>query len=200
MQLQVKKYHFLQNQASDKKHYGMIAQDVEKLFPEVVSHPKDSSHHYYTMNYSAFGVLAIKAIQEQQKKITTLEDHVAKQQEIINDLKSTVDQMKQSISSSSQSSPVITKARELSAARLIQNAPNPFRESTSINYYLPQNKNNATIEIVSANGQLVKSIPLTQKGNGQISLNSGELSAGTYFYALKINGVKIDSKQMVVMK
>src|SRR4030095_2999906 len=137
---------------------------------------------------------------EQQKKITTLEDQVAKQQETINDLKSIVDQMRQSISLSSQSSSLITKTSELSGARLIQNAPNPFRESTSINYYLPQNKNNATIEIVSANGQLTKSIPLTQKGNGQISLNSSELSAGIYFYTLKVDGVKVDSKQMVMMK
>src|SRR6266540_6012577 len=59
LQLGVKKYHFLKNKSDDKKHYGMIAQDVEKLFPEVVSHnKKDGSYDFYTMNYSAFGVLA----------------------------------------------------------------------------------------------------------------------------------------------
>jgi hypothetical protein len=216
MQLDIKTYRFLENKPTDKKHYGMIAQEVEKIFPEVVSPDKKNGgdKDYYTMNYSAFGVLAIKAIQEQQKKIeeqektnqeqqqkiTVLENQIAEQQKIINDLKSSIDQIRQSTSSSSQSSSLITKFSELSGARLIQNAPNPFRESTSINYYLPQNKNNATIEIVSANGPLIKSIPLTQKGNGQITINRGELSAGTYFYTLKIDGVKIDSKQMVMMK
>jgi hypothetical protein len=214
MQLQVKKYHFLANQTSDKKHYGMIAQDVEKIFPEIVSHKLGKDQDVYAVNYSAYGVIAIKAIQEQQKKIeeqeqtnqeqqqkiTVLENQIAEQQKIINDLKSSIDQMRQSISSSSQSSSLITKTSELSGARLTQNAPNPFRESTSIDYYLPQNKNNATIEIVSANGQLVKSVPLTQKGNGRISLNSSELSAGIYFYTLKVDGVKVDSKQMVMMK
>ncbi len=202
LQLDVKKYHFLKNKPDDKKHYGMIAQEVEKIFPEVVYHNKmdGSEKDYYAMNYSAFGVLAIKAIQEQQQKITTLEDRIAEQQVIINDLKSSIDQLRQLISSGSQASSLDSKTTELSGARLIQNAPNPFRESTSINYYLPQNKNNATIEIVSANGQLIKSITLTQKGNGQISLNAGELSAGTYFYTLKVEGVKVDSKQMVLVK
>jgi hypothetical protein len=32
MQLDVKKYHFLKNKTSDIKHYGMIVQDVEKIF------------------------------------------------------------------------------------------------------------------------------------------------------------------------
>src|SRR5206468_382386 len=38
MQLDVKKYHFLENKSDDKKYFGMIAQDVEKVFPEVVRH------------------------------------------------------------------------------------------------------------------------------------------------------------------
>ncbi len=202
MQLDVKTYRFLENKPTDKKHYGMIAQEVEKIFPEIVFHDEknDSSNDYYLMNYSAFGVLAIKAIQEQQQKITGLEDHVAEQQVIINDLKSSVDQLRQSILLSSQSSSLSSKTTELAGVRLIQNTPNPFKESTSINYYLPQDKNNAIIEIISANGQLIKSIPLTQKGNAQISLNAGELSAGTYFYTLKVDGVKVDSKQMVLLK
>jgi hypothetical protein len=73
MKLDIKKYHFLESKSADKKHYGMIAQEVENIFPEVVYHKiMDSTNKdLYAMNYSAFGVLAIKAIQEQQKKITT---------------------------------------------------------------------------------------------------------------------------------
>jgi hypothetical protein len=202
MQLDIKTYRFLENKPTDKKHYGMIAQEVEKIFPEVVSPDKKNGgdKDYYTMNYSAFGVLAVKAIQEQQQKITALEDHVAAQQVTINDLKSSLDELRQLISTSQPLSSVSSKTTELADAHLIQNAPNPFKESTSISYYLPQNKNNATVEIVSGNGQLIKSIALTQKGNGQISLNGGRLSAGTYFYTLKVNGVKVDSKQMVIIK
>jgi hypothetical protein len=38
MQLDVKKYHFIQNESADKKHYGLIAQEVENIFPEIVSY------------------------------------------------------------------------------------------------------------------------------------------------------------------
>jgi hypothetical protein len=41
---------------------------------------------------------------------------------------------------------------------------------------------------------LAKTYPLTQKGNGQLSVKAGELSTRTYHYVLKIGGVKVDSK------
>jgi len=73
-QLGVIKYNPLESAPQDPKYYGLIAQDVEPLFPEVVSHNQldGSNEEMYTMNYSAFGVLAIKAIQEQQQQINTL--------------------------------------------------------------------------------------------------------------------------------
>jgi hypothetical protein len=88
----------------------------------------------------------------------------------------------------------------LSAAHLDQNAPNPFNTAPVISYYVPETKQNASIEIVSLNGQLVKTFPLSQKGNGQLSIKAGELSAGTYYYVFKVDGVKADSKQMVLVK
>jgi trimeric autotransporter adhesin len=79
-QLKVIKYHSLEAAPQDRKYYGLVAQEVEPLFPELVSYnPVDGSkEERYTMNYSAFGVIAIKAIQEQQEEIRSLEDRVAK--------------------------------------------------------------------------------------------------------------------------
>ena len=69
LQLDVKKYHFLSNATTDKKYYGLLAQEVEKSFPEIVKLNKtDDGKEIYSMDYSAFGVLAIKAIQEQQQQ------------------------------------------------------------------------------------------------------------------------------------
>jgi hypothetical protein len=75
LQLAVLKYHFLPEIKSDKKHYGLFAQDVEKLFPEVVKYDKNEDQ--YTMDYSAFGVLAVKAIQEQQQEVDELKKGLA---------------------------------------------------------------------------------------------------------------------------
>ena len=56
-----------------KKQIGLIAQDVEKLFPEMV---KADEHGYKAINYSAFVPVLIESIKEQQKKIEQLEEKV----------------------------------------------------------------------------------------------------------------------------
>lgn len=75
MQLQPKSYHFKSDE-TDKKYIGFIAQDVEKLFPQLVYH-RDAidgqTRDQYMLDYSGFGVVAIGAIQEQQKQIQDLQ-------------------------------------------------------------------------------------------------------------------------------
>ena len=77
LQLKAQKYQYIHNEESAKYSIGFIAQEVNKLFPEVVSSDRDMM----AINYDAFGVLAIQAIQEQQviinsqqMKIGELED------------------------------------------------------------------------------------------------------------------------------
>lgn len=55
----------------DNRFYnGFLAQEVIKIFPELVFKGSDNpDQDFYTMDYSGFGVIAIKAIQEQQKII-----------------------------------------------------------------------------------------------------------------------------------
>lgn len=49
--------------ANAQQSLGFIAQEVEKLFPQLVHRDTDSSE-FYGINYGGFGVLAVKAIQE----------------------------------------------------------------------------------------------------------------------------------------
>jgi hypothetical protein len=88
MNLEVVEYNFIK-QKDDKTYLGLIAQDVEKLFPSLVSFPIDSSEgeSFYTLDYSATGVIAIKAIQEQQVIINN-------QQNTIENLKTECSQLK----------------------------------------------------------------------------------------------------------
>jgi hypothetical protein len=104
--------------------------DVEKIFPEVVHHKKlnGSDKDYYTINYSAFGILAIRAIQEQQKKIQEQEQTNKKQQIMIENLQSDLEELKKSLrvssAVSSQSSFNISKTQQnISSARLSQMHP-----------------------------------------------------------------------------
>jgi hypothetical protein len=51
---------------------GVIAQQVEPIFPELVGKPFNEKE-FYTVSYNKFGPLAIKAIQDQQKIIDNLQ-------------------------------------------------------------------------------------------------------------------------------
>ncbi|MEM6763918.1 MAG: tail fiber domain-containing protein [Bacteroidota bacterium] len=68
LQLEAKTYEY--KQSLGKRTIGFIAQDVYALFPELVKQmPAERGSSYYTLNYAGFGVLALKAIQEQQQII-----------------------------------------------------------------------------------------------------------------------------------
>ncbi len=207
MQLQVKKYHFLQNQTSDKKHYGMIAQDVEKIFPEIVSHKVGKGQEVHAVNYSAYGVIAIKAIQEQQKKIEQQEQKIQEQEQTMQQQKQKIITLEEriarleaainhgSISSTSGSNNLISK--EIIGAALEQNQPNPFNQSTVIHYRIPQNVT-GQINLFDVNGVLVKSLKTNE--SGQAVITGTDLKAGTYTYTLVVNGRIAASKKLVLIK
>ncbi len=80
--LKVVDYNF-KLQTDSKKYTGLIAQEVEKIFPNLVVPPNEESKNY-TMDYSGFGVLAIKAIQEQQSEIEQLRKEIAEIRTLLN--------------------------------------------------------------------------------------------------------------------
>jgi hypothetical protein len=74
MQLEAKEYRYNSEAANAKPSIGFLAQDVQKYFPELVGEmpARDGSTTFLNLNYSGFGVLAIKAIQEQQTQLDAL--------------------------------------------------------------------------------------------------------------------------------
>jgi hypothetical protein len=80
LQLKPSKYFYKDSRSiAKKKSIGFIAQEVEKLFPEIVY---DMDEGLKGINYSAFGVIAIKAIQEQQEIINLLQKRLLDQEKI----------------------------------------------------------------------------------------------------------------------
>ncbi|MBL0155273.1 MAG: tail fiber domain-containing protein [Chitinophagaceae bacterium] len=74
MQLRPSYYHFNWQQSKEQVQIGMMAQETYKLFPELVSY--NESNDVYKMNYAGFSTVAIKAIQEQQLVIETLQKQI----------------------------------------------------------------------------------------------------------------------------
>jgi len=93
----------------------------------------------------------------------------------------------------------------------LQNFPNPFNPSTTINFSIEQNQHNELfeIDIYNIKGQRIKSLPVILSGDEEESnhvvwhgtdQNDNPVSSGIYFYQLKIDGELKQTKKTMLIK
>jgi len=84
---------------------------------------------------------------------------------------------------------------------LYQNYPNPFNPKTIINYEL-RITNYVEIRIYNVSGIEVKVLVKEKQnsGNYTIQFDGSGLSSGIYFYSLFIDGERVDTKKMVLVR
>lgn len=206
MLLKPSQYEFKHNTEAGKKYFGFIAQDLEKVFPEVVKICKDDSNgngeDLHTVKYTELIPVLFKALQEEHEASKGKEVELESVKNELAQLIETVGKLDQALSqccmSHSEKSSVTANSNDI--AKLEQNAPNPFSENTVINYYIPATVANALVKVYSLSGSEMVSLPLTGKGFGQVEISGKTLSNGTYTYLLLVDGKAIDSKQMVLTK
>ena len=68
-------YLLLNQESSDKKSYGFIAQELKNIFPEVVVDP-NTDNELYSINYTSIIPLLTKSIQELTKKIELQQNEI----------------------------------------------------------------------------------------------------------------------------
>ena len=158
----------------DKKHIGLIAQELQTIYPELVVEGQDG---YLGVNYVELVPVLIRAIQE---------------------LKEELDEVKGN-SGSVKRAPVATGVNTAigSGNVLYQNTPNPFKEQTTIRFSLADDTQSASICIFDMTGKMLKNIPVSI-GDTSVSLNGWELGEGLYLYSLIVNGREIDTKKMLI--
>ncbi|GGD42555.1 hypothetical protein GCM10011514_03160 [Emticicia aquatilis] len=85
LKLNAYKYNYLKSEDSDRKSIGFMAQDVLPYFPELVYQRKDreTKEPFLMMDYAGFGIIAIKAIQEQQAIINNLQAQIDELKKLI---------------------------------------------------------------------------------------------------------------------
>ncbi len=83
----------------EETHMGLVAQEVEKLFPELVTEIIDEKKNitYKTVKYDKFVPYFVEALKEQQEQIEDLKDIISKQQEQIEDLKDIISKQQEQI-------------------------------------------------------------------------------------------------------
>ena len=79
--IQPTQYHWIKDKNEEKTpSLGVIAQDLELLFPQAVHTNEDG---FKMVNYDALGVLAIQAVKEQQDLISEMKDQINEMKELI---------------------------------------------------------------------------------------------------------------------
>jgi len=154
----------------------------------------DKNGTTWGLRYAEFIMPLIKAVQELSKmnedkdaQISELAARITKLEAMMN--------MQQSTAASPQNPMVKTHA-----AALEQNAPNPFSNTSVINYVLPDANASAKIIITDKSGKILKAMNISGNVKGSIKIDASDLGAGTYQYSLYINQELISSRQMVVSK
>lgn len=85
--------------------------------------------------------------------------------------------------------------------QLLVNYPNPFSESTTIEFDLGAKEGIAYISVYNVLGREVTRIQLgSASGKSSTVLNSENMEAGIYFYSLYINDKFIDQQKMILIK
>ncbi|MFN7118864.1 MAG: tail fiber domain-containing protein [Saprospiraceae bacterium] len=212
MQLRPVRFTWNREGYEDHPRLGFIAQELLPVLKEVV---RTDNYHIdlatgkgewrpvekLGVAYSEIIPVLVSGMQEQQRlieatenenkalkeKLLSMEERLAKLEALLN---------KGNLMQNAPQNVIIEGANQ---PRLRQNAPNPFGGQTTIEYYLPNDVTNASLQIADQTGRIIKIVQLDQTGNGKINLTNQDLPNGNYSYSLIINGKIIDTKQMIIM-
>lgn len=162
----------------NNKHYGLIAQELQKIYPDLVVESQDG---YLAINYLEFIPLLIRSVQE---------------------LKTELDATKGGNVPIYKAQARTTDATGIDAVvtTLYQNTPNPFTESTLIRCDVADDVVKADLYIYNMNGEQITEYAVTERGETSITVDGGSLNAGMYLYALIADGQVIDTKRMILTK
>ncbi len=202
----------------NKEHFGFIAQEIEKVIPQIVTdnvHPaqKDKKGNvivgeikYKGVDYIEIIPYVVAAINEQQKIINNQKASIDSLKSQIANCCNNVQQTNNSIGTGNLGSSLGASGNTSgenntsgnTIATLFQNNPNPFSQQTSIQYFIPTNSQSASVVIFDLNGKLIKTISINNFGIGSVIINGNELNPGMFVYSLVVDGRIIDTKRMIL--
>ena len=157
-----------------KRHFGVSAQELQQLFPNLVEEGQDG---YLAVNYIELVPVLIRSIQELKQELDETKNPE-------NGTRGTTD---------------IKKDTFAKKCVLYQNSPNPFKENTVIRFKLADDVRDAAICIFDMTGKTIKKLPISS-GMESVSVGGYEIGEGMFLYSLIVNGQEIDTKRMIISK
>lgn len=169
------------------EQYGLLAQDLEKVFPGFVTeagHPVvkedgtiESVPVFKAVNYTALVPVLLAGMQEQHKLIT--------------ELKTQVEQLQNMATGNSEVA--------MNAA-ILGNAPNPANDNTRITTALDRSVEHAVLVVYDIEGKEVLRQEITERGLVNTDLSVSQLKSGTYIYTLISDNTVAGTRRFVVAR
>ena len=180
-----------------RNDYGVIAQDLLEIFPELVVPDEDGN---YGVKYTRFIPIMVEAIKEQQNMIDSLQQKIIEERslllESINVLQNEISQQQEMPNTSLNTVPQGSG----DMLRVFQNSPNPFTEATTIHCYVPADFRNVQLCVYDMQGVRQKCISVSGRQHTEVQISAEELPAGIFSYLLIGDGQVSEAKLMILTK
>lgn len=184
---------------------GLIADEVEKVFPELIKQstiaPRYKNHikisdefSFRSVDYIGLIPVLIQSAKEEKAALNAKDNQIADLTAKVNQLQDQITQIKNALATSAAERASLVNT----TATLGQCSPNPSNGNVRIAYSVPSG--NAFITFTTMKGEIVKTINITQAGDGVLQIEKSNLTEGNYFYSLYVNGNLVDTKTMVLIK
>lgn len=171
----------MKRQIIARRHYGLDADQLEEVFPDLVYEDEDGTK---SINYVEMVPILVQAINELSAKVEALESSNGSAKKIETRAATNVDEMGEN---------VIMLA-------LGQNKPNPFGSSTSIEVSIPDDVQSAFIYVYDLTGKKLQQVDIVSRGKQAITINASSLTDGMYLYSLIADGKVVETRRMIVEK
>ncbi|HRA60941.1 MAG TPA: tail fiber domain-containing protein [Bacteroidia bacterium] len=167
---------------------GFLAQDVDAAAAKINYDFSgvDKSGKLLGLRYSEFVVPIVKSVQELSTQNEMLQAQINKQQ-------IQLDEMRNMIATMKGDNNLLNNTQ---GQWMKQNEPNPFNQTSTINFNIDAKVSSATIVISAANGDVIKTVNVNTTGS--LQLNASEFAAGQYFYTLMVDGKAVEKKSFTV--
>jgi len=154
------------------KKFGFIAQEVAKVYPNLIS---EDENGFLSIDYISLIPLLVQEVNSLRREL----DYIHETNE--------------------ESQRNVDVQRVLGENVLYQNRPNPFTNKTIIGFKVGVNAGSAVIMFSRLDGTMVHS-EVVNDSDIEIEFDATSFYPGLYLYSLIVDGIIIDTKQMVVMR
>lgn len=152
--------------------FGFIAQEIALVYPNLIS---EDENGFLSIDYISLIPLLVQEV---------------------NSLRRELDEIHRTNEESKRN---VDVQRVLGENVLYQNRPNPFTNKTIIGFNVGVNASSAVIVFSRLDGTMVHS-EVVNVSDIEIEFDATSFNPGLYLYSLIVDGIIIDTKQMVVMR